>query len=154
MADSVKEKILKNLKTTLEGVTTGAGYHVTLNNIGRYLSYINPKVTLPRVEIISGREKREHGMSQIVHSDFEVRVVLYAAQQDGDTTPMDQFLDPYFQDISKVLRLDNTRGGYAFDTEIAEVEPFELEDGQIMIGLIFDLLIKFRTDPDDVTVDR
>lgn len=154
MADSVKLKVLKNIKSTLLGITTGAGFQNTLTNVQLFSMLGNEKVDVPVVIISSDLETRDEGMSQIVRTLFSVYVTLYHAQQNGDTTPSDQFLDSLYQDILKALLTDRTRGGVAVDTDVQEVQHFQLEDNQMLYGLSFKLEIEFRTDPADVTADR
>lgn len=159
MADSVRLRILKNIETTLEAVDGTGSWNVTLSKVERFLASGNTKETVPLVVIIPDFEEREEGMSQIVHSKLDVYLILYVVQEKSDTTPLDEFIDPYVQDISKALLADRGRGlsggePNAEDTEIMSVEPFEEEDGQHYHGLIFKLQIEFRTEPDDYTAAR
>lgn len=154
MADSVRLKILKNLKTTLEGVTTGAGFNNTLSNVQLFSMLGNSKVSLPCVVISSDMEVREESTMQLIHTDFTAYVTLYHAQEEASAVGSDEFLDTLYQDIVKAIMADETRGGFAVNTNISEIQPFELEEDQHLYGMSFKLEIKFRTEPDDVTAAR
>lgn len=154
MADSVKLSCLKNIKTTVEGITVAGGYNNTITNVQHFSTLGNAKTTMPMVEIVPGKERREEGMDPIVHSALEVNLILYHVQAEGSSTGTEEFLDTLYQDIIKALLADRTRGGYAIDTEITDVDPFVLAEGQIFTGMIFSLEIKFRTEPDDPTAAR
>jgi len=154
MADSVRLKILKNIKTTLEGITTGNGFANTLTNVQLFRMLGNSKVDFPCVIVSPDTEAREEGKSQIVYTEFVVYVTLYHAQIESSTTPTDEFIDSFYQDIIRALLADRERDQNAVDTEVLEVQPFQIEDDQIYYGLSFKLQIKFRTEPDDLTAAR
>lgn len=154
MADSVRLKILKDLKTTLEGVDAGPDFINTLESVQLFSMLGNSKAVLPCVVISSDIESREESTMQLIHTDFIVYVTLYTAQPESSSVGTDEFMDTLYQDIVKALMEDPLRGGVAVNTHIVEIQPFELEDDQHLFGMSFKLEIKFRTEPDDVTADR
>jgi hypothetical protein len=72
-------------------------------------------------------------------------VNIFIRPAEGDTRPIDYFVNCIVSDMTKALHKDYTRGGLAVDTIIREHHIFEEVDGTLS-GFVFQFDVKYRTD--------
>jgi hypothetical protein len=150
MSETVREKILQDVLETLETVTVASGYDNTLASVQRWKQKGNDTtVNVPCVVIVAGTEKKEPKPNPLMTCMFTVVLTVWTQQVDSDETPTDTILDSLLGDIEKALMIDITRGGYAQDSFITDVIPFETVEGQPQCGLIINLDIQYRHLQDD-----
>jgi hypothetical protein len=150
MSDSIRESILLNLKTTLEGITTVAGYNYTILSVQRWQSRGNNYASVPCIVINSGAEDKEPGPDPQTTCKFIVFIEATHRQDDDSTENSDTIISKLLADIEKAVMADYTRGGYAEDTKILGNVPFETVEGQPAFGIIVNVEIHYRhknTDP-------
>lgn len=150
MSTSIRESILENIKTTLQGVTAANGYDNTLVNVQRWKQRGNDTRQVPFVVINAGPEEKQPRPNPQVTCKFSVFLDVYTRQADGDAVNSDTLLNSLALDVEKALMVDHTRGGYAEMTNIISIVPFESVEGQPIFGIIFELEIIYQhkmTDP-------
>lgn len=148
MADTVKEAIMKNIKTTLEAIQAGETYNNTIKSVQRWQQKGNSLVLVPCIVINAGPEDRTDDPNPLTSCDFTVYIDVWTRDESDST---DSILNSLFGDIIKALTADITRGGNAVETHILSVVPFETIEGQPYAGIIVETLIKYRheqTDPE------
>lgn len=141
---TVRESILANLKTTLEAITKDHGYNNDIVSVQRWLQRGNPLRQVPCIIITAGPESKNPAPNPLVTCHFTVYLDVYFRQEETSTDPTDKVTNSLLGDIEKALMVDNTRGGYARDTNIQSNIPFETAEGEITAGIVIELDIVYQ----------
>ena len=146
MADTVREKILANLKTTLEGLTTGNGYNFnfTSDTIQRWKMHGNSTTELPMIVVSPGDQGQKPKANALSECDMEVFLPAVYRHEPNDPIETDTYMNRLEGDIKKIVMVDETRGGNALSTQVIGSSPFESEEEQRYAGIVIELLIKYR----------
>lgn len=149
--DSIKEKILKNIKTTLETITTTNGYDNTIASVQRHQIGGQDTVSTPYIIVVQGDETTvKEGPDPYVTKRMEIHFDVITRQDtDTDNRNADEVMNSIEADIEKSMQLDSSRGGNAFDTGTLEVIPLAVEEGSVDINAIMSLNIEYRQRRDD-----
>ena len=149
MSVPVIESIAANLLTTVNGVTTGNGYNqtVVVKRASR-VDYdtetaddLNGRIYQTSAEILTS------AMNRVTwRQNFEIIVI--ALNDDGSAVTIDTRLNQIAADISKAVRVDITRGGYAFHTGIDAVDFVVADDGSLSL-VILTITVDYRVLIDD-----
>ena len=117
MADPVKEQILANIVTTLEGISTGGGYYTNAGH--RVLKYLEgwqqpDGDLLPCLYVVAGNESPPTFAlgGSCYRSEVEISVWSYVEQKPGADDLGDQ-LAKVEADIKVAMMTDLTRGALA-----------------------------------------
>lgn len=139
MADTIREKILDNILTTLSGITVLAGY---VNNLtaAKFAQGGNDLSTVPAAIMSAGPEECEDRPGLITSCKLDVIIDVYTIA----ATDTDAALNSLLGDIKKAMMADYTRGGYAVATRIQNIIPFESIEGQPYCGLIINCEVEYR----------
>lgn len=147
MADTIREKILDNISTVLNAIKTADGYVNTIASVQKWAQQGNDLATIPCIIINAGPENTKDNPGFIVEADFTVLLDVYQIA----ATDTDAALNSLLGDVRKALMADYTRGGYASNTKITNVIPFETEQGNPYAGLIVSVEIKYFFKSNDAT---
>ena len=112
MTTPVKTLILRNVATTLGGVTIAAGYHQDLTVYDRPISF-SEIGNYPCVFIRDAGELKDGGQA-VGYTKCDLIFALEVLVADNGDPAL--ALDQVMADIEQVLDVDPTRGGYAIDT--------------------------------------
>jgi len=151
MPDPLEEEIAQNVKTTVEGVTEEAGYNQTVAEVHRLstLEGFEP-VNLHVVMLEDPPERDREQTPAGAHTWRKVfGLVLYVRPSDTDTSPVDTKINRFRADVAKALMSDQTRGGYAVDTDVLDTAVVTDEQGRIQ-GHMLPVEVTYRhleTDP-------
>ncbi len=146
----VKENILANVKTTLEAITISNGYVNTVLSVQRWIQKGNSLINVPCIIVNAGPEEMEMSPNPFFTNKLLVYLDVWVRQDESDTQSTDTILNSLLGDIIKALMVDNTRGGYAIDTNIKSNVPFETVEGQPHAGIVVEVEIIYQhklTDP-------
>ena len=141
---TVRENILANIKTTLEGITVANGYANTIASVQRWDKRGNALRLVPCIIVNAGQEEKEMSPNPYFTCRLSVYLDVWMRQDDADSTATDTLLSSVLGDIEKALMVNNTRGGYAIDTNIKSNVPFETVEGQPHAGLTIELEILYQ----------
>ncbi|MDD4980698.1 MAG: hypothetical protein PHC54_05470 [Candidatus Omnitrophica bacterium] len=150
MSTSRRESIRDNIISTLQGITTGNGYNNTITNVRGWKQLGNSLKVIPCAIVSLGRETKDPDPHPQATCNLPVFIDLWTRQGETDTTDTDELLNSLLLDIEKAIMADETRGGYAENTIIRSIMPFESVEGQPHCGLIIELEIIYQhklTDP-------
>lgn len=148
MADTIREKILDNIETTLNLIKTISGYSNTIASVQKYKQTGNEYVLTPCVIILAGQETLEKQSGFYTRAKFQVLLGLVTvAPTDTDAT-----LNSLLGDIQKALMADYTRGTLAENTTIQTIVPYEQQEGEPYAGLIITLEIQYLFKTSDPTL--
>lgn len=147
MDTHIRESILSNIETTLAAITTPS-YN---NNVTaeRWKSQGNPLSTVPYIVIYTGPEDKSPGPDPQTFCRLTVILDVWMQHDDDATVYPDTALNSLLLDIEKAIMADITRGGYAENTQLTNIVPFETEGGSYF-GVIATLEITYKhknTDP-------
>ena len=150
MSDSIRENILKNIKTTLEGITIANGCNNDVASVQRWKKQGNSLRQVSCIIINAGPEEKELVPNPLFTCRLLVYLDVWTTQDDNDTTDTDTLLSSLLSDVEKILMVDYSRGGYAIETTIKGNAPFETIEGEAFAGITIEVEILYRhqqTDP-------
>jgi hypothetical protein len=139
-----RENILGNIKTVLETIKVANGYNNDINSVQRWRQHGNSLRQVPCVVINAGSEERSPGPNPLVTCKFSVYLDVWVRQDENDANPTDTILNSLLGDVDKALMLDYTRAGYARDTQILSIMPFETTEGQPHAGLTIEVEVHYK----------
>ncbi len=153
MSTPVIENIAANIATAIGEITVANGYNQDLT------------AKRPRRNDFSDIAP-ENGIVLIKQADPEpdesaigcktwlqpFAIIALVIDSDGTATSIDTRINQVRSDIEKKLMIDNTRGGYAIDTDI--LPPQEFDDGAGFSGITVRIAVKYRTDENDPYTQR
>ncbi|HAH21629.1 MAG: hypothetical protein A2Y00_05500 [Omnitrophica WOR_2 bacterium GWF2_43_52] len=144
--ETVRERIMANIKTTLEGVTVANGYNFdfTADTVQRWSMHGNRLADLPAVVISPGDEEEKGQPNPFEECYLNVYLDIFFVNDEGDSMVTDTYLNRLQGDMKKAILLDHTRGGEAIDTDVLGTTPFETTEGQPYAGIIMELGIRYR----------
>lgn len=145
MSDSIREKILKDIKSDLEEVRISNGYQVDLDNVQRWDQDGNDLRNTPCIVIIPEDEIKDPGPDPEVTCRLPVLLVFWFRH---DKTvfdcPTDEILSLFLADIEKAVMQDHTRGGNAVTTTNLGNSSFEVAEGQPYCGFFVRIEVLYK----------
>lgn len=144
--ETVRERILANIKSTLENITQANGYNFDFSSqtVQRWSMHGNTPVDIPMIIITPGDEIEESSVHPFSECTLSVFLSVFYINDKNDAVPTDIYLNRLQGDIKKTVLLDYTRGGEAIDTDIVSTSPFVTTEGQHYAGLVIELKVKYR----------
>ena len=144
--ETVRERILQDIKTTLEGVTIANGYNFDFTplTVQRWSMHGNRMVDMPMAVISPGDEDESSSPYPFEECVMAVYLDLFFVNDENDAVATDTYLNRLQGDIKKAILLDPTRGGDAIDTDVMGTTPFETTEAQPYAGIIIELKIRYR----------
>lgn len=140
MADSIREKILQNVETTILGITEEDGFEVTIRKVVRIPSALFDIVEFPFVSIVDATEEKQEGVPvQKTTCLLHLELVFWNQQW----TDMSQVTNQILAAIEKAMGADPTRGGYAYDTDVVSNQLFLADEsmpnggGSIQLDILY-----------------
>jgi len=148
---SKRETLLEYLKTLLATVTTGNGYHNTLNTVERGIRNVREMSDdqLPAVFITMTHEKRNRITANQFKSDLQVILVGYTKNSKGDLngagTGVELDLDRLVEDITKAVETDPLQGQRVYNTEITDIVT---DDGDLTptAGVVMSVVFAYASE--------
>ena len=150
--ETVRERILQNIKTVLEGVTIANGYNFdfTPATVQRWSMHGNRMVDMPMVVISPGDEDESSMPNPFEECLLTLYLDIFFVNDENDPVPTDTYLNRLQGDIKKAILQDSTRAGNAVDTDVLGTTPFETTEAQPYAGIIMEVRVRYRhlrTDP-------
>jgi len=144
--ETVRERILANIKTTLEGITVANGYNFdfTSGTVERWSMHGNSIVDIPMVVISAGDEEEHDAPYPYEECVLHVYLDTFFVHAESDNVATDTYLSRLQGDIKQAVLIDGTRGGNAVDTKILGTTPFETTEGQPYAGIIIEIAVRYR----------
>jgi hypothetical protein len=150
--ETIRERILQNIKTVLEGVTIANGYNFdfTPATVQRWSMHGNRMVDMPMVVISPGDEDESSLPNPFEECLLTLYLDIFFVNEENDPVPTDTYLNRLQGDIKKAILQDSTRAGNAVDTDVLGTTPFETTEAQPYAGIIMEVRVRYRhlrTDP-------
>ena len=148
MADSTRLRILKNLQSTVQGITTGGGYNYTVPPTSVVLdptvNILTVNGDLPYVII---EATPDGGITYYpAEQKREVFKVNLVARVDADASdPLSRATawEKLAADFERALTRDHTRGGNAVDTRLGTPAPF-VGVGSSVVVVVVPVEVRFH----------
>ena len=152
--ETIKERIMENLKESLEGIKQldGFNFDFTPDTVQRWSMHGNSMVDFPMVIIISGEEIEESVPDNFEECNLSVYLDIFFIHNEDDVVSTDTYLNRLQGDIKKAILEDYSRGGLAIDTNVLGTVPFEATEGQNYSGIIIEIEIRYRHLRNDPTL--
>ena len=156
MADSVRERIMKNMQSALEAITVENGFANTLTRVERVLQRgqsLNP----PMAIVLEGEDTVTigplSGNDALLSRELQVGVVLVVQQdEDSDARSASEVMNSLVADVQKKLQEDYGRGGVAINTVEQAVSAIQQEEGQPILSCVIDYSVRYRHSRLDPTI--
>jgi len=117
MADSIRERIMENWLTTLQGISIANGYENDLDTVERWKLPHNDQEGMIVLQIKQGDEDRGDADIQLETRVLQIHTAIRVRHQgDDDGLSTDTRLNRVEQDIFKASQVDRSRGGLAYET--------------------------------------
>lgn len=150
--ETIRERILQDIKTVLEGVTIANGYNFdfTPATVQRWSMHGNRMVDMPMVVISPGDEDESSQPNPFEECLLTLYLDIFFVNDENDPVPTDTYLNRLQGDIKKAILQDSTRAGNAVDTDVLGTTPFETTEAQPYAGIIMEVRVRYRhlrTDP-------
>lgn len=152
MPDTIRERIMKNIKTALEGITVANGYDNTVKIVERVKQGGQTTKDVPYLQITNGVESpHESQENPTLRKKLPVYVII-GTRQDEETDPKwaDEVVNSLLGDVQRAMQVDPTRGGLAIDTIEGSNGPMPVEEGMTALETFQEYTIDYRhsrTDP-------
>lgn len=141
---SVRERILEDFEVALGLIKTENGYENDILSVQRWKQSGNSTLLVPCIIINAGGEPRSNKNNPLVTCALRVYLDLWIRHDENASESTDTYLNSLLLDIENALMDDYTRGGYAQDTEIIDINPFRGVEGNPHSGLQIDVAINYR----------
>ena len=145
MTVPIIENIAANLLTTINGVTTDNGYNQTI--VVKRASRVDydSEAAADDLEGVIYQGKRDRLTSEMNSYTWRhpFAIIVYALNDDGSAVTIDTRLNQICADMEKALRVDITRGGNAYQTDIGEPETLVADDGSVS-AVILPITVDYR----------
>ena len=157
MADSVRERIMKNVQSALQSITVTNGFSTTLNSVDRVLQQ-GQTLAPPMAILAEGMDDvlgggPLSGANGLISRELTLAVRLVVQQDtDVDSRSASEVLNGLLADVQKKMQEDYSRGGLAVNTEEVGVEPVQMEEGVPVVYLDAMFKIHYRHSRVDPTI--
>ena len=158
MAESVAERIMKHLQTTIAAVTVANGYANTVHSVQRFKQDGQDPIEGNGVLIIDGDDTVEFdgplaGAYSLVSRRKHVDLVIIARQEtDLDSRSASELMNSLEGDVRKAVNADHTRGGDAVNTEETQAGENDVQIGMPELRRVLGYDIRYRHRRTDPTV--
>lgn len=151
MAETIREKIIEDIKTTLETITIANSYQNDIQSVQRWKQSGNSLIQVPCIIVNAGPEEKEQRPGLMTSCKLSVMIDLWIRHDENDVPgSTDKLLNSLLGDIEKALMADYQRSNNAVNTRILRNISFEAVEGQPYAGLIIEVEVEYRhktTDP-------
>jgi hypothetical protein len=145
VADSLRELVMKNIKTTLATITTGGGYANTVASVQRYRTGGQSQTVFPMIIIREGAEtSKDEPLGKISHQLAVDLLLIVVHDPATDARESDEVMNSFLADVQKAMLTDRSRGGYAVDTKLLGSEPLDVEDSNTDVQQVCSWEVHYR----------
>lgn len=157
MSDSVAERIMKHIQTTIESVTVDNGYANTIHVVQRIQQDGQDPVSGNGVHVIEGEDAVIGtvlaGAFDVLDRRKHVDLVLIGQQDtEEDSRSASEVMNAIEVDVRKAMQVDYTRGGDAINTEESQAGELDIQTGMPELRRVLGYDIRYRHRRTDPTV--
>lgn len=156
MTDSVRMRILENVRDTLKTIDGPPGYYCDLSRGGGIYFYARSMAAIedaPAIVIVVLEETKSQERV-FGFQEGTLRIGLVCVTREGDRSDAVRAIDALFHDVERVLMRDPQRGGLAYDTRVVRMVGYPEEDQLPMISFLVEIEVVYRhgvSDPKSLT---
>lgn len=145
MADSIREKIVKNVVSALQAITIANGFDVDVAAVLRFRRGILQVNEFPTLLVnVEGEDivPGPVGLNPIGTYTSDMRIVIACYIRQHETTAEEA--NKLLANVQKKLMEDSTRGGDAVDSNFTSSEDFIDDESEPRGGVSLVLEVKYR----------
>lgn len=151
MADTIKERIIKNRMTALQNIKVANGYANTVKTVERIKQSGQTNKDTPYLELFAGDEESEDAPFPYTQKSLTLYLIM-GTRQDESTDPKwaDEIVNSLLGDVEKAMAADFTCGALAIDCTEVSNGPMPIEEGMTALETFAEFRITYRhirTDP-------
>ena len=151
---SVREDVLADIKTTLEGISVANGYNHDVASVTRGEVSVTLLKVFPAITFDDVGESYDRKNNHSLHKELRVAVLglLKVSKHMGDDA-VRAAASSLLADIERALMQDRCRGGNAIDTLLQSNDIESSEATSPYAFVVLELLVKYRTsltDPNSI----
>lgn len=150
-SESLKEQILANIVTTLEGVTGGSDYFHTIYQVKRLDTPSTSFASFPAVLVVPLSTQYDNPRSAVVganHGSFQIQLSCFIRT----ATDISKQIERLIHDVHTALWVDISRGGIALNTRIVSDDVFyPSPETEPLGGVDISIEVDYRTPRTDLT---
>lgn len=153
MADSIKEKIFKDIETKLAKIKIADGYDNDIAIVERFKIDGQTTAKTPFIIIIAGDVTvLSEGPDPLVTKQVDIILDVVTRQDPvASPGPSDALMNSLEADIERALQVDITRGGNAYDTSPLFSTPLTVAAGQPDIESVMEFSCSYKHKRGDPT---
>ena len=140
MADSIREQILKQIVTTLEGVTVANGYDFDMKDVIRIPTVPQELLAFPTAQVIDETEEVLDTPSHFSTRLLAGTIVVWS----WDHRDISEAVNSILANTDKALMVDRTRGGLAISTETPSNRVVMADSVAPFGGVIIEFRVQYR----------
>ena len=148
MADSVRELIMKDVRTTLLGITTVNGYVNQMQSVQRFQQDGQQLADVPMAVLVDGGDEvNDERPLELQSRALSVSVVLIHRQDTAvDARSSSEVMNSLIADVQKAMQVDQTRGGLAVNTIEQGIGEIDAQEGEpeLMQAISYRILYRHR----------
>ena len=132
---SVRERIVLDLVSTAEGITTANGYRTEVFEVDRAIDIPHRREGFPTVFVVETSEVKRVGQGVPTGlKACDLNVVLHVWEREADASRLPGEMTLVLAELKRALMVDPSRGGRAISTEILTTEQ-DLDEIGTPLGL-------------------
>lgn len=125
---TVRERIIENIVSTLQGITVANGYHVDIVSVQRQEPGGAVRKSTPFILVQEGGEEAKDGPNPMSTKMLDIVVTAVTSRDEDYSAPLDETLNVLRGDVETALMQDRTRGNLAVLTSPVGSMPAEYHD--------------------------
>ncbi len=146
---SVREKIMQQIQTTLQTITVSNGYATTLNAVER-LQQSGQSHQPPMAVLVEGddrplSESLQDAGGVALQRELEMGIVLELVQDEAeDARSASEAMNELLADVQRAMEADVSRGSLALNTEEIGIDPVLAIEGKSKLVCVIGYRITYR----------
>lgn len=148
MADDIREKIIKNIQTSLEAINGLGNYSNTFvaGSIQRFKQSGVIATTIPFILLHEGPVECEPGVYPLTDKRLTIFLTVVTRHDEtADSRYSEEIMNSLRADIERAMMADTRRGENAIDTNIKRLGEIEIQEGEPEIAAEMEFEIHYRT---------
>lgn len=141
---TVRDRIIENLVTALEGISIASGYDFNIGVVTRYRRAPEQLGSLPAIVLQELNEAKEREPNAGKQCELELGLEVWTETIENDDNSFAQRVNELIKNVEAAAELDTTRGGLAADTVVIGNETYLSSESQAHGGVLLTVRISYR----------
>lgn len=147
---SVRESVLANIKTTLQGIAPGgvpaAGYTMPLKGVYRWnVDTLASVIEAPLILVVDGGDAYQQATLSLLEKRLTLAIDVWQRIEFTDDDDVAEEAGAFLADVERALLQDCRRGGFAIDTLFKNSEVLVQREAEPFYVVSLAVEIRYRT---------